>query len=258
MSMEEKVTTSQKGEIAVIDESVSIGQMPATLKEAMQFSHIIAASSFIPDIYRGKPGDILCAMQMGAELGLKPLAALQNIAVINGRPSIWGDVMLGIVKAHQSFEYIDETMNEDKNIATCRVKRKGQPPVTRTFSIDDAKKAGLVGVDGKGRGKDDYAKSKSTWTCYPARMLQMRARGFALRDCYPDLLRGIIAREEAQDVPSDETWEKSLGVDVDIPKTATEKLKGKLKAQQSPETTKLEKLLTAIAVSVSMEQLRAN
>lgn len=159
---------------------------PSNLKEAMEYATIIANSAMVPKTYQGKAADILVAVQMGAELGLKPIQALQNIAVINGKPSVYGDALLALVQAHSSFEDIKEWYDEKTNTAFCTVKRKNQTEHTVSFSIEDAKKAGLWGKSGP-------------WTQYPKRMMQMRARGFALRDKFADALGGLITVEEAQD-----------------------------------------------------------
>ena len=63
------------------------GFAPATLTEAIQFSDMLANSSMVPKAYQGKPQDILVCVQWGYEMGLAPMQALQNIAVINGKPS---------------------------------------------------------------------------------------------------------------------------------------------------------------------------
>lgn len=157
---------------------------PTTFAEAERFSTILSKSDFVPKDYQGKPGNILAALQMGMELGLAPMQALQNISVINGRPSVWGDAALAIVMNSPQFEAMDET--DDGTTATCVMKRRGRPAITRKFSMDDAKKAGLLSKSGP-------------WQSYPARMRQMRARSWALRDAFPDVLRGLITREEAQD-----------------------------------------------------------
>lgn len=159
-----------------------------TIERAMNIAEMIAKSSFCPKGMVGKPGDIVCALQMGQELGLKPLQALQNIAVINGRPSIWGDAMLAVCRQSPDFEYIKEEYLESSNTYICRVKRRNEPEFMQPFSEVDAKKAKLWGKEGP-------------WTNYPRRMLQFRARGFCLRDAFPDLLRGILTHEEASDMP---------------------------------------------------------
>ena len=161
---------------------------PKDLDEAMRFADMLAGSSIVPKDYIGKPGNCLVAIQWGMELGLQPMQAMQSIAVINGRPSLWGDAMLALVKAHPAFEWIKEEC--DGNVATCTIKRRGEPEVVQSFSLEEAKCAGLTGKAGP-------------WTQYPKRMLQMRARGFALRDAFPDALRGVVSAEEARDTPTE-------------------------------------------------------
>jgi hypothetical protein len=160
---------------------------PRTLKEAQDYAVLIANSEMVPKDYIGKPGNVLVAVQMGAEIGLKPLQALQNIAVINGRPSIWGDALIAIVRNSPSCEYVKESFDNNSLVATCKVKRKGHDEEVRTFSKADAETAGLWSKAGP-------------WKQYPKRMLQMRARAFALRDVFGDLLRGLSVAEEASDI----------------------------------------------------------
>ena len=57
--------------------------------------------------------------------------------------------------------------------------------------MGDAKKAGLWGKQGP-------------WSQYPNRMLLMRARTYAYRDCFPDRMRGMLTAEEAHDMPKQE------------------------------------------------------
>jgi hypothetical protein len=165
---------------------------PSTLSEAMQFAGMLARSTMVPKDFLGKPENILVAIQWGREVGLGPMQALQGIAVINGRPSIWGDAALALVRAHPDCQDVIETVTGDgeQMVATCEVRRRGSQPVVRTFTVADAKKAGLWGKQGP-------------WAQYPRRMLQMRARGFAIRDAFPDALRGVVTTEEAQDTPVD-------------------------------------------------------
>jgi hypothetical protein len=92
--------------------------------------------------------------------------------------------MLGLVQHHSLCEYIKEEMKGD--VAYCTVKRKGEQEYTYSFSKDEAKIAGLAGKAG-------------CWTQYPRRMLQMRARAFAIRDKFADVLKGIAMAEEVMD-----------------------------------------------------------
>ena len=169
------------------------GFAPTTITEAMEFSKMLAESSMVPRAYQGKPQDIMVCVQWGYELGLAPMQALQNIAVINGKPSVYGDAMMALVQASPLCEGIDEHIEGEGTanpVAVCIAKRKGRNPVIARFSVEDAKRAGLWGKQGP-------------WQAYPKRMLAMRARGFALRDAFPDVLKGLITAEEAQDYPEE-------------------------------------------------------
>lgn len=146
---------------------------------------------------------IAVAIQMGLEVGLTPMAALQNIAVINGRPTIWGDAQLAVCRATGELEAFEEWYESggkrtgrnpqifgDDAMAVCSVKRRGYPAIESAFSVADAKRAGLWGKQGP-------------WSQYPARMLKFRARSFALRDQFGDALKGMLSAEEVQDIPED-------------------------------------------------------
>ena len=170
--------------------------VPQNFTERMQYCEVLAKSNLVPKDFRGKPEDILVAIDFGYMIGLNPMQALTNISVINGRPSIWGNAALALVKASGKLEYIKEYFEND-NTAVCEVKRKDEPvAVIRKFSFEDAKQAGLLNKGG-------------TWKQYPKRMLQMRARSWALRDAFPDVLSGISIAEEAQDIEVVEEREKS-------------------------------------------------
>lgn len=167
---------------------------PTSLAQAMEYSEMIARTDMVPKDYKGKPANILVAIQMGQEVGLAPMQALQNIAVINGRPSLWGDAMLALIMSHPKFISIDESLDESAMIATCVIKRMtitGEESVfTSTFSKVDADKAKLTGKQGP-------------WTQYPKRMLQLRARGFCCRDSFADALKGLHSAEESRDMPAE-------------------------------------------------------
>ena len=161
-----------------------------SLETLWRLSQYVSASGFAPKGME-RPESCLVAIQMGMEVGLRPMQALQNIAVINGRPSVWGDAAKALVEASglcaDFAEWFEGDDGKDNFKAVCEVKRYGRTrPVRWEFSIADAKRAGLWGKQGP-------------WTQYPKRMLQMRARGFAVRDGFPDVMRGLALAEEAQD-----------------------------------------------------------
>ena len=156
------------------------------------FSGLVLGSGMAPEGMRSREA-ICIAVQVGLELGLKPMQAVNGIAVINGKPCVWGDALLALVMGHQDCVDVEEWLDGD--VAHCRVTRRDKPtPVERSFSMERAKRAGLT--------------SKKPWQQYPERMLQMRARAFALRDAFPDILKGINMREEVEGFDLDATAEK--------------------------------------------------
>ncbi len=84
------------------------GFAPVTFTEARQFAEELASSSLVPKAYVSKPQDILVAMQWGAEIGLAPMQALQNIALINGKSSVYYDASMAQVQSSSHCEYIEE------------------------------------------------------------------------------------------------------------------------------------------------------
>ncbi len=215
----------------------SFSLTPSSLAEAMEFAGMMSKSSIVPKDYQNNPGNILVAIQWGMEIGLQPLQSMQSIAVINGRPSIWGDAMLALVRSSGLLEAINEEVTDSK--AVCTIKRRGEQEVVREFSMQDAKQAGLTGKQGP-------------WSQYPKRMLQMRARAFALRDVFPDVLRGVHVAEEAQDI-----GERDMGaadvVGEATPASRTSALKAKLLSKQEPAA--LGVVLAQIAASTGREGL---
>ena len=160
-----------------------------TMADALAFSTMVSKTEFAPKDFRGKPEACLLAIQHGSEIGLSPMQSLQSIAVVNGRPTIYGDAALAVCLAALVCEWVTESVDGegDRMVATCSAQRRGYPaPIVSTFSVADAKAAGLWGKQGP-------------WSQYPKRMLAMRARGFALRNAFADVLRGLVTAEEAQD-----------------------------------------------------------
>lgn len=159
--------------------------------EMARFCRAIVNSGLAPKSFQ-TPEQVMVAIQHGLEIGLPPMQALQSIAVINGRPSIFGDAALALAMGHPLWGGIEETYVAETETAICKVWRflraaDEQPKSTvRTFAKTDAQRAGLWGKSGP-------------WTSYPTRMLAMRARAFALRDTFADALKGVGITEEVRD-----------------------------------------------------------
>lgn len=169
---------------------------PQNLDEAWRMAKYYVASKILPERYN-TPEMVLTAMQFALELGLRPLTALRQIAVVKGTPTVFGDLPLSMAYASGKLVnikeiYLDKDMNEisfaNKNLknpifaAYCRVIRAGDSePLETYFSLDDANRANLLG--------------SPTWKNYPQYMLRYRARSQALKGKFPDALNGISIGE---------------------------------------------------------------
>lgn len=164
------------------------GLVLRTLDDAWRFAQAVIKSGMAPKGYTTESA-VIIALQHGAEIGLKPMQALHSIAVINGRATVWGDAIPGLLWGSGLLEDLREEIagTGDDMAAGCEMRRKGaETPILRTFSVRDAKAAGLWDKAGP-------------WKQYPKRMLAMRARSWAARDGFADVLRGIHVREEVMD-----------------------------------------------------------
>jgi hypothetical protein len=157
--------------------------IPTDVEQVFRLATAISKSGLAPSTMKD-PEKLVVAIMHGLEIGLPPMQSVQRIAVINGRPAIWGDALPALLWA-KGFKLI-ETVTD--GVATCTVVRPDGERITRSFTNADAKKAGLLGKPGP-------------WQQYPDRMLQMRARGFAARDGAADVLAGLYVAEELADAP---------------------------------------------------------
>lgn len=172
-----------KPQISISGFNGSRALIPSTIDEAYRIAQAFSKSDFIPKEYRGQPDNCFTAINLGMEIGLPPMRALQSIAVINGKPCIYGDAQLALVRVSGLLEQFSETYEgkegSDEFAAICTLKRKGDVEQTvEKFTVSDAKKAGLWNKSGP-------------WTSHPKRMLRYKCRAFALRDKFADVLLGL-------------------------------------------------------------------
>lgn len=181
--------------------------IPTSFEGAWRLAQVICRSPFCPKDINSVEA-CASAIMLGLDVGLTPIQAVQSIAVINGRPSVFGDAALALCLANPLCEDVIEEFSGDLAdettwLYTCTAKRKGRAkPVIATFSYADAKTAGLLDKAGP-------------WKQYRRRMIQLRARAFALRDAFPDILKGLAIREEMEDV--EHTPARGRGADTPRP-----------------------------------------
>jgi hypothetical protein len=155
---------------------------PTNWTDLMGFCEALSKSDLVPKDFRDKPANLAIAISMGNEVGLHWTHAIQSIAVINGRPSLWGDGALAVVMSSPDFEYIDENESTDTMGVTI-IKRRGMPPLRYEFTLEMARTAGYL-------TKDTYKQNLKA-------MLQRRARARCMSATFADALKGIAFAEDA-------------------------------------------------------------
>lgn len=163
-------------DIEIREDSMS----PAAVQARIQYAKALSSSDLLPVAYRGKPANVLIAVEMGNALGLKPMAALNGIAVINGKPTLSADLMAAVVRnaGHK-------LRVEEKPGAVRATLIRSDDPDFSYEAIWDQGKAEKAGLWGKGN-----------WVKYPGQMLRARAISEVIRQGASECLFGAIYTPE--------------------------------------------------------------
>ena len=138
----------------------------------------LANSQLVPAQVRGKEADVAIILQMGLEVGLSPMQALQSIDVIQGKPGVKPEAQLGMIYNACPDAVIEIEVDTKALVAKVSMARsKDRKPFV---SVWDMARAKMLGLD----QKDNYKKQ-------PATMLKWRAVGEAARTIFPDITRGM-------------------------------------------------------------------
>ena len=198
--------------------------IPSDFDQASRFAQmIVQAGLFRAESQEKALAQATMAVLQGLELGIPPMQAVQQIAIIGGRCTIWGDLIPALIwrAGHKIREWIEG--EGDARVAWCEITRGDNGEIIkRKFSVEDAKRAGLWDTRPKLKRKDNTntwreEDNDSPWYRYDERMLQMRARGFCARDGVPDALHGLYIREEVEEErrSSDDAQDKVAAMDAE-------------------------------------------
>lgn len=182
----------------------AFSRLPQTFEQAQKYCNYLASSTLVPKAYQGKPNDVFVAITWGQEVGLSAMNSLRNMAVINGRPSLWGDAPIALVRSspkcemlledNEAFAYARDHIpgwehlkdKDPDSTSICVGKRVGEPPQAREFSVEDVKKANLGNVHKQ----------------YPKDMRKYKARSRLIDSLFADITNGLgqaeIAKEQAE------------------------------------------------------------
>jgi hypothetical protein len=155
---------------------VSAQGQAASLPERIQYAKALAEAGLLPRDYRGKPANVLVAMETGAMLGIAPMAAISNINVIDGKPSMSAGLMAALVR--RAGHTVRITGDDEKAVAVVYRADDSGFEFRSEWTPERAAQGGLL--------------DKSNWKAYPAAMLKPRAMSEVARDAAPDVFLGPV------------------------------------------------------------------
>ena len=147
----------------------------APLADRMEYAKALAPSDLLPKQYRGNPANVLIAIEYGRALGLEPMAAIQGVHIVEGKPTASAQLIGALVRnaGHRLRVQGDDTH------AVAVIVRADDPDFEfrAEWNLERAKQAGLAG--------------RGPWKTYPAAMLKARAITEVARDACPEVLSGV-------------------------------------------------------------------
>lgn len=192
--MSTELSTRNAAGTTALDISPSASQSPAAALSPRTYSEIYELSAAMHKSQMfgvTSPEQAMVVLMTGLELGFSPAQSFRSIHVINKKPTLSADMMVAVCKSRphicKYFRLVDSTDER----ATYETHRVGEPePVSITFTIQDAEKAGLL--------------SNPTWQKFRPQMLRARAASSLVRVVYSDLILGLYTEDEIREIPADE------------------------------------------------------
>lgn len=192
--------TEEKKELVELTNSMPTDVTEWTIEQTENYKRnlkFLFENGVLPKRYLDENGKIteeklnqaIAVIAFGLSHHIPASLALSRTMVVNGEITLWGDALLAIVYASGLLEYKEEEFDESTQTAICWVKRKDMSrPEKRTFSVADAKTAGLWG--------------RNVWAKYPRDMLAAKARNRAIKEVFPDVVSGMTITEDAVEIQS--------------------------------------------------------
>jgi hypothetical protein len=155
-----------------------------------QLSKVFAASHLVPTLYRASEANCMIAISMASRMQMDPLTVMQNLFIIQGKPSFSSQFLIASWNACGRFSPIRYQWTEKRDgcRATSRDLQTGEELVGTLVSMAMAKAEGWIDKPG------------SKWKTMPELMLQYRAAAFLVRTYGAEIALGMSTTEEGEDI----------------------------------------------------------
>lgn len=187
------IVQDDKKDIAIVPDTQNVFQDKEKFDQALRGAMALAKSTIVPTTYQNKPENCFIAIDMANRMGVSPMIIMQNLYVVQGKPSWSGQACKMLIENSKKFEELHHVYTGEKGKDTwgcyvqARRKSDGQIVKGAEVTIEMSKKEGW------------YNKSGSKWQTMPELMLSYRASAFFARVHVPEALMGISTAEESED-----------------------------------------------------------
>nr|DAX00882.1 MAG TPA: RecT protein [Bacteriophage sp.] len=176
----------------VTDYSLGIFGTSDNFIMAMQMAKALASSTIVPQTFQKNEANCLIAIEQAQRLRVSPMMVMQNLHVIQGRPSWSSKFLIAAINNSGKFDMelqFEETQDKDGKPFSCTAwtTKNGRKVNGMTVDMDMAKEEGWLSKNG------------SKWKTMPQLMLRYRAASFFSSLNCPELTMGLYTREEMQD-----------------------------------------------------------
>lgn len=191
------MTQTQQALARRAEQPLDTSTRPGALGERIAYAKALAAANLLPKAYRDQPANVLLAMEYADALGLRPMAVIQNLHIIEGKPSASADLIGALVRraGHRLRVHLEKPGTTDA-VAIAELVRSDDPEYvfTAMWTLGRAKQAGLLGKD--------------NWLHHPEQMLKRRATSEVARDACPEVLSGLYEHDETETTPGWPTYDQ--------------------------------------------------
>jgi hypothetical protein len=194
---QEVAVSEEKKEVAhsnnkVTDYSLGIFGTSDNFIMAMQMAKALASSTIVPQTFQKNDANCLIAIEQAQRLRVSPLMVMQNLYVIQGRPSWSSKFLIAAINNSEKFDMelqFDEAKDKNGKPFSCTAwtMKNGRRVEGMEVNMDMAKDEGWLGKNG------------SKWKTMPQLMLRYRAASFFSSLNCPELTMGLYTKEEMQD-----------------------------------------------------------
>lgn len=173
---------------------IEVAREVIPMEKLMEMADTLSKSTIVPAVYQRRPENCFVALDMASRMGLSPMVVMQNLYVIQGKPSWSGSAMASLIRSSNQFT------NVELNFVGQEGTDSWGAYVSATRASNGKLLKGSTVTIGMAKKEGWYQKGGSKWQTIPELMLSYRAYAFFGRVYAPELLMGLQSAEEVEDV----------------------------------------------------------